>query len=143
MAILLERSGKTGILPDRHLRVWERFVLACKILCQPVLSKQEILKGDALLVNFCMGMERLYGKKFLTCNLHLHCHLQKVLMDYGPVFGFWLFSFERYNGHSGSTFINNPSFEIKFERFSEGALPPSLFEKSTDPSTGYIFTHLS
>ena len=96
-----------GILPDRHLRVWERFVLACKILCQPVLSKQEILKGDALLVNFCMGMEQLYGKKFLTCNMHLHCHLRKVLMDYGPVFGFWLFSFERYNGHLGSTYTNN------------------------------------
>ena len=105
-----------GILPDRHLRVWERFVLACKILCQPVLSKQEILKGDALLVNFCTGMEQLYGKKFLTCNMHLHCHLRKVLMDYGPVFGFWLSSFERYNGHLGSTYTNNRSVEIKFMR---------------------------
>jgi len=28
-------------------------------------------------------------------------------MDYGPVFGFWLFSFERYNGHLGSTYTNN------------------------------------
>ena len=38
-----------GILPNNHLRVWERFVLACRILCQPVISKEEILKADALI----------------------------------------------------------------------------------------------
>ena len=83
-----------------------------------MLSKQEILKGDALLVNFCMGMEQFYGKKFLTCNMDLHCHLRKVLLDYGPVFGFWLFLFERYNGHLGATYTNNRTVEIKFMRDS-------------------------
>ena len=87
-----------GILPDNHLRIWERFVIACRILCQPVISKEEIMKADALLVNFCTGTERFYGKKVLTCNMHLHCHLSSCLFNYGPVFGFWLFSFERYNG---------------------------------------------
>jgi len=105
-----------GILPDSHLRVWERFVIACRLLCQPVITKQEIMKADALLVNFCTGMEKLYGKQFLTCNMHLHCHLHSVLMDYGPVFGFWLFSFERYNGQLGSTLTNNRSVEIQFMR---------------------------
>ena len=105
-----------GILPDNHLRLWERFVLACRILCQPVVNKQAIMKADALLVNFCTGMEKLYGKKFLTCNMHLHCHLHSVLLDYGPVFGFWLFSFERYNGQLGSSRTNNRSVEIQFMR---------------------------
>ena len=105
-----------GILPDSHLRVWERFVLARRILCQPVLSKQEINKADALLVNSCLGMEKLYGNKFLTCNMHLHCHLPTDLLDYGPVFGIWLFSFERYNGQLGSTRTNNRSVEIQFIR---------------------------
>lgn len=54
-----------GILPDNQLRIWERFVLACRILCQPVITKQEILRADALLLNFCIGMQKLYGKKFL------------------------------------------------------------------------------
>ena len=116
-----------GIFPDNHLRVWERFVLACKILCQPVITKQEIKKADALLVNFCTGMEKLYGKQFLTCNMHLHCHLHSVLLDYGPVFGFWLFSFERYNGQIGSTLTNNCSVEIQFMRdfLKEHYLMPS------------------
>ena len=116
-----------GIIPDNHLRVWERFVLACRILCQPVIIKQEIKKADALLVNFCTGMEKLYGKQFLTCNMHLHCHLHSVLLDYGPVFGFWLFSFERYNGQIGSTLTNSRSMEIQFMRdfLKEHYLMPS------------------
>ena len=120
-----------GILPDNHLRVWERFVLACRILCQPVISKEEILKADALIVNFCTGMEKLYGKQFLTCNMHLHCHLHSVLLDYGPVFGFWLFSFERYNGQLGSTLTNNRSVEIQFMR-------DFLKERFLMPSTGNL-----
>ena len=130
-----------GILPDNHLRIWERFVMACRILCQPVISKEEIMKSDALLVNFCTGMETLYGKKGLTCNMHLHCHLSSVLFDYGPVFGFWLFSFERYNGQIGATRTNNRSVEIQFmrdfvkERFlmpSAGNLP-SIYEEDFLP----------
>ena len=30
--------------------------------------------------------------------MHMHCHLKQVVDDYGPMFGFWLFSFEIYNG---------------------------------------------
>ena len=128
-----------GILPDNQLQVWERFVLACRILCQPVITKQEVLKADALLLNFCTGMEKLYGKKFLTCNMHLHCHLNSVLLDYGPVLGFWLFSFERYNGLLGSTVTNNRSVEMQFmrdflkERFlmpCAGNLPTTYQEES-------------
>lgn len=117
-----------GILPDNHLRVWERFVLAFRILCQPVISKEDILKADALIVNFCTGMEKLYRKQFLTCNMHLHCHLHSVLLDYGPVLGFWLFSFERYNGQLGSTLTNNRSVEIQFMRdfLKERFLMPSM-----------------
>ena len=122
-----------GIIPDNHLRVWERFVLACRILCQPVITKQEIKKADALLVNFCTGMEKLYGKQFLTCNMHLHCHLHSVLLDYGPVFGFWLFSFERYNGQIGSTLTNNRSVEIQFMR-------DFLKEHYLMPSAGNLLT---
>ena len=85
------------IIPDNHLRVCKRSVMACRILCQSVITKQEIKKADALLVNFYTEMEILYGKQFLTYNMHLHCHLRSVLLDYGPVFGFWLFSFERTN----------------------------------------------
>lgn len=63
--------------------------------------------------------------------MHLHCHLYSVLLDYGPVFGFWLFSFERYNGQLGSTLTNNRSVEIQFMR-------DFLKERFLMPSTGNL-----
>ncbi|OAD78444.1 hypothetical protein PHYBLDRAFT_157553 [Phycomyces blakesleeanus NRRL 1555(-)] len=30
--------------------------------------------------------------------MHLHLHLGKCVHDFGPIYAFWLFSFERYNG---------------------------------------------
>lgn len=81
--------------------------MVCRILCQLVIFKEEIMKVDVFLVNFCIGMEILYGKKGLICNMYFYCYLSFVLFDYGFVFGFWLFLFECYNGQIGVFWINN------------------------------------
>ena len=125
MGPILPKNGMYalyGILPDSHLRVWERFVIACRLLCQPVITKQEIMKADTLIVNFCTGMEKLYGKQFLTC--------RQCASSLSPAFcvnGLWLISFERYNGQLGSTLTNNRSVEIHFMRdfLKERFLMPS------------------
>ena len=102
------------------------------------------MKADALLVNFCTGMEKLYGKQFLTCNMHLHCHLHSVLLDYGPVFGFWLFSFERYNGRLGSTVTIKQSFSGNSvsARLLEGELSDAIFRKLTNHISRGDFANL-
>ena len=41
----------------------------------------------------------------------MHCHLAEIIKSYGPVHGFWLFSFERYNGILGNQPNNNKSIE--------------------------------
>ena len=43
--------------------------------------------------------------------MHLHCHLKDIILDYGPVQEFWLFSFERYNGIFGNQATNNRAIE--------------------------------
>ena len=43
-------------------------------------------------------------------------HLADCVLDYGPVYGFWLFSFERYNGILGKYPINNKSVELQMMR---------------------------
>ena len=40
----------------------------------------------------------MYGSSAITPNMHQHCRLKEVILDYGPVYVFWLFSYERYNG---------------------------------------------
>ena len=93
-------------LPTEHLLCWQKFVLACRILCCKVISLTDIDLADQLLLAFCRKFESLYGANRVTPNMHLHCHLAECLQDYGPVYGFWLFSFERENGVLGQ-FPNN------------------------------------
>ena len=40
-------------------------------------------------------------------NMHLHLHLAECIVDYGPVYAFWCFAFERMNGVLGSYHTNN------------------------------------
>ncbi|XP_048255122.1 uncharacterized protein LOC125381851 [Haliotis rufescens] len=87
-----------GLLPVNHLRAWQTFVLACRHYCQPCISNINIGIAGRLMVKFCNQVSELYGAHFLTPNMHLHCHLEESVRSFGSIYGFWLFSFERYNG---------------------------------------------
>lgn len=107
-----------GLIPEEHYRCWECYVLACRLLNLPVLTDVLIRKADLLLLNFCRRVEALYGKTAVTPNMHLHCHLAGCIEDYGPIFGFWLFSFERYNGMLGGFPNNQKHIEVQLlQRF--------------------------
>ena len=41
----------------------------------------------------------------------MHCHLRNCLLDYGPVYSFWCFSYERYNGILGNQPGSNREIE--------------------------------
>ena len=69
-----------------------------------------------MLLSFCEGVEKLYGKSSITPNMHLHCHLAECILDYGPVYAFWCFSFERYNGILGTYQHNNKAIPIQMMR---------------------------
>lgn len=100
----------SSIVAD-HFECWSHFVLACRIVCKQKLSYTDINLADALLIRFCKRAQTLYGKTFVSPNMHLHGHLRDVFLDYGPAQEFWLFSFERYNGMLGNQPTNNRSIE--------------------------------
>lgn len=105
-----------SMLSDNHLECWRHFVLACRILCQRSLSATDINVVDALLLQFCRRVQRMYGNSAITPNMHMHCHLKTILEDYGPVYGFWLFSYERYNGILEHQPTSNHCIEIQIMR---------------------------
>ena len=45
--------------------------------------------------------------------MHLHGHLVSCVRQYGPLYSFWLFSFERYNGILGNISKNERNIEIR------------------------------
>ena len=57
-------------------------------------------------MKFCETFELLYGTEYCNINLHLHGHLAACIVDYGPVYSFWLFPFEHLNGVMGSFHTN-------------------------------------
>ena len=101
-----------GPLPVEHMRCWQAFVLACKFLTRPVITAMELQKADLILLQFCEKFEQLYGKSKVKPNMHLHGHLRECVLDYGPIYNFWCFSFERFNGILSSFKTNNSALKF-------------------------------
>ncbi len=103
-------------IPRRHLQCWQLFCKACYFLCRRKVSISEVVnEANTLLLEFCTS---LYSKEKCTINLHLHCHLADCVKDFGPVYAFWLFAYERFNGIMGSFHTNGKSISVQLmERF--------------------------
>jgi hypothetical protein len=48
--------------------------------------------------DYCVGVEAVWGGRFIKPNHHHLMHLKKCVLDYGPPHVFWVFAFERSNG---------------------------------------------
>lgn len=86
------------VIPEEHYKCWCLFVDGCQILCRLTITPEEITDAQHYIVEFCKTFEVLYGKEACTPNMHIACHLQQCLLDYGSLATFGAFSFERYNG---------------------------------------------
>ena len=93
--------GKWGWLWD-PLRV-----IASRLICCQSITMEQCLEAESRIQKFCKLFEHLYGTTKCTPNMHLSCHLVECIRDYRPVYSFWCFSFERYNGILGSYHKNN------------------------------------
>lgn len=111
--ILYSMFALRGIIPEQHYVCWQTFVLACFYLCRRSITNVDIIKADHLLIKFCKQVENLFGNSSITPNMHLHGHLADCIKDYGSVYGFWLFSFERLNGLLGSYPNNKRNIAIQ------------------------------
>ena len=68
------------------------------------------------MLKFCEKVEQLYGKSLITPNMHLHAHLSECVKDYGSIYEFWLFAFERYNGTLGNFPTNKKAISEQLMR---------------------------
>lgn len=104
------------IMPKAHYNLWQIFVRACKLLLTNAISRRQAEDAHQLLALHCTRFQHLYGSENCTPNMHLHLHLKECILQYGPVYGFWAFSFERYNGILGEYNTNNRSITITLMR---------------------------
>lgn len=104
------------ILPEQDYKCWQTFVLACRKIVKPQLSKNDANLSRLLFAKFGSSVATLYGEMFVKPNMHLSCHLSQCIIDYGSIYGFWCFAYERTNGILGSYHTNNRDFEIQLMR---------------------------
>ncbi|OAD69734.1 C2H2-type zinc finger transcription factor [Phycomyces blakesleeanus NRRL 1555(-)] len=104
-----------AVLPIEMFINWISFVDACRQLVKPSITFSDIDDGHKFLQEFCTECQRIYTPTILTCNMHLHLHLRETIRDFGPVYGYWLFRFERYNGLLKNVNTNRKdSFEVTY-----------------------------
>ncbi|MEW8562130.1 MAG: hypothetical protein AB2541_08490 [Candidatus Thiodiazotropha sp.] len=117
-----------GVIQENHYKCWHTFVTACLKLVTPIINKTDARIADHLFVKFGKEVEALYGKKAITPNMHLHCHLFESVLNYGPVYTFWLFAFERYNGILGD-FNTNQKENIEVQLMREFLTTTTLLDR--------------
>ena len=89
------------ILPEHEYRNWGNFVRACMLMSTPQVHRKDIERADKYFDAYGRGLAQnpqATGDKgyYNTPNLHLHTHLNACIDDFGPVYSFWLFSYERW-----------------------------------------------
>jgi len=102
-----------GVIPDNHLRVWLLFVRACSTMCSKIIRKSDLETAHNYLKEFCLKFIDIYGNKHFTPNLHMGMHIHDCCYDFGSVYAFWCFAFERFNGILGSYHTNKRCIEAQ------------------------------
>lgn len=103
-------------LPGRHYNCWHLFVKVCFLLCRRTVTQAQLDEAKGALEEFWMAFKDLYGADSCTMNIHLHGHLNDCIEDFGPVYSFWCFSYERMNGVLGAYHTNNHHVSVQYMR---------------------------
>ncbi|GET67105.1 uncharacterized protein LOC110233779 [Rhizophagus irregularis DAOM 181602=DAOM 197198] len=100
--------------PDRQ--ILGNFVRACSLLVYRIIDCDILNEAHERLLKVATLIEENYGPERITPNLHLCLHIADCCRDYGPLYSFWCFSFERMNGILGSFPNSNRQIEPELLR---------------------------
>ena len=94
-----------GTFTVKRSKILTHFVRVCSILVSRILEIELIEEAHERLIKIIKLIEVHYGRVKITPNLHLSLHLCDCSNDFGPLYAFWCFSFERMNGILGKIFF--------------------------------------
>lgn len=114
--VIYSEIALRGVIPAEHYDCWCQFAKACQILCTRVIYSHQVEEADRLLQSFCVTYSQLFSTLDCTMNMHKHLHLKECMEYFGPIYGFWCFPFERFNGKLSSYHTNSKSIEVQIAR---------------------------
>ncbi|GBC36556.2 uncharacterized protein LOC110040724 [Rhizophagus irregularis DAOM 181602=DAOM 197198] len=99
------------LLQESDKLILANFVRACNILVCRSITTNGLEEAHKNLLEVAKLIEENYGAEKITPNLHLCLHICHCALDYGPLYAFWCFSYERMNGLLGSYHSSNRRIE--------------------------------
>src|SRR5256886_9438339 len=90
------------LLEASDRKILNNFVRACSLLVCRIIDDDVLSEAHDRLLSVALLIEENYGPEVITPNIHLSLHLVECCRDYGPLYSFWCYSFERMNGVLGS-----------------------------------------
>src|SRR6266542_946489 len=102
------------MLDDNDRKILGYFVRACNLLVIRIITEDDLKEAQERLEDMAHLIENTYGPEFITSNIHLALHIADCCRDYGPVYSFWLFPFERLNRYIGKYLIILVSSGVSF-----------------------------
>jgi hypothetical protein len=85
-------------------------------LVNRIVKTELVREAHLKLIELVKIIEKNHGRKHITPNLYLSLHLYECSSDYGPLYAFWYFSFERMNGILGNLPNSNRQIELELMR---------------------------
>ena len=73
------------ILPQVYWNHYARFVVSIYYLTQQSISDQQLDYCEQSIKQFCSQFESLYGRRYMTANIHLLLHLTECVRELGPL----------------------------------------------------------
>ncbi|CAG5100612.1 Protein of unknown function [Cotesia congregata] len=94
--------------PKQYVDHWALLVDGISILVKASIMKSEIKYADQCLREFILGVELLYGEKYVSFNVHLLADLTISVENWGPLYTHSAFIYEDFNQTIQAS-VNSPN----------------------------------
>ena len=82
-------------------KILANFVRACSLLVCRIIDDNILREAQFRLLQVARLIETHYGPEMISPNIHLSLYITECYHDYGPLYSFWCYLFERMNGLLG------------------------------------------
>ena len=86
------------VLPEDYWNHYALLVVSIYYLLQQSISEEQLANSEKMLKKFCRQFEILYGRRYMTANVHNLLHLTDCIRELGPLWAYSCFHFESQNG---------------------------------------------
>lgn len=102
-----------GLLPEPYFNHYILLVDSIFVLLGTSITQSDLRRARYMIAQFCSQIEELYGKRFMTFNVHSLGHICNKVEDLGPLWAHSCFFYEDLNGDLRNLFHGSHNVELQ------------------------------